>query len=249
MALRAVTFDYWDTIYTGAPAPERGALRKAAIRNLFATFDRAVPDEEFAALYRAAGVEFERWWRDEQRGYTTQERIRWLLARVNVDRPADCAHVAAAERAVDDALLSHPAPHIPGAGDGLTRLASVYTLGIVSDTGFASGKAQDRLLAQDQLLALFKATVYSMDIGHAKPRPEPFAAALRALGSAPADTLHIGDNERTDVRGALAAGLRAVRVDFVSAGGPSSAEFVAGSFEELVGYLLAQRDQGPGARR
>jgi FMN phosphatase YigB (HAD superfamily) len=241
MGLRAVTFDYWDTIYTGAPAPERGALRQAAIRRLFETFDRAVPDDEFISLYRAAGAEAERWWREEQRGYTTQERIRWLLARVNVERPADCAHVAAAERAIDDALLSHPAPLIPGAGDGLARLGSAYTLGIVSDTGFASGKSQDRLLAQDQLLSLFTATVYSMDIGHAKPRPEPFAAALRALGTAPADSLHVGDNERTDVRGALNAGMRAVRVDFVQQGGPSAAEFVARSFEELTQYLLAQR--------
>ena len=109
------------------------------------------------------------------------------------------------------------------------------------DTGFASGRAQDRLLAKDQLLSLFKATVYSMDVGHAKPRPEPFAAALRALGTAPAETLHVGDNERTDVRGALAAGLRAVRVDFVRQSGPSEAEFVARSFEELTSYLLAQR--------
>ena len=241
MGLRAVTLDYWDTIYTGAPAPERGALRQAAIRRLFAAFDRAVPDEEFIALYKAAGAEAERWWREEQRGYTTQERIRWLLARVQVERPADCAHVAAAERAIDDALLAHPAPLVPGAGDGLARLASAYTLGIVSDTGFASGKAQDRLLAQDQLLSLFKATVYSMDVGHAKPRPEPFAAALRALGTAPSETLHVGDNERTDIRGALAAGLRAVRVDFVRQSGPSEAEFVARSFEELTSYLLRQR--------
>ncbi|MFL5560185.1 MAG: HAD family hydrolase [Gemmatimonadaceae bacterium] len=241
MALRAVTFDYWDTIYTGAPAPERGALRQAAIRRLFETFGRAIPDEEFVTLYRAAGAEAERWWREEQRGYTTQERIRWLLARVNVERPADCAHVAAAERAIDEALLTHPAPLIAGAGDGLARLGSVYTLGIVSDTGFASGKAQDRLLAHDQLLSLFRATVYSMDIGHAKPRPEPFSAALRAIGTSPAESLHVGDNERTDVRGALDAGMRAVRVDFVQQGGPSAAEFVARSFEELTQYLLAQR--------
>ena len=241
MGLRAVTLDYWDTIYTGAPAPERGALRQAAIRRLFAAFDRAVPDEEFVTLYKAAGAEAERWWREEQRGYTTQERIRWLLGRVQVERPADCAHVAAAERAIDDALLAHLAPLVPGAGDGLARLASAYTLGIVSDTGFASGKAQDRLLAQDQLLSLFKATVYSMDVGHAKPRPEPFAAALRALGTAPGDTLHVGANERTDIRGALAAGLRAVRVDFVRQSGPSEAEFVARSFEELTSYLLRQR--------
>ena len=241
MALRAVTFDYWDTLYEGTTKPERVELRRQAIRTLLAAIGREIPDEQFAALYRSAAIEADRWWREEQRGYTTQERIRGLLARLDVERPADCQYVATAERAIDDALLAYPPPLLPGAGNGIARLASAYTLGIISDTGFASGRAQDRLLQRDQLLASFAATVYSMDIGHAKPRPEPFVAALRALGSAPADTLHVGDNERTDVRGALAAGIRAVRVDIVRAQGPSAAEFVARSFDELTEYLLAQR--------
>ena len=241
MALRAVTFDYWDTLYADAPAQGRIGRRQQAVRELLAAIGHHLPDEEFVALYRAASAEADRWWRDEQRGYTTQERIRWLLARLDIERPADCHHVAMAERAIDDALLTHPAPLLPGAGDGIARLASAYTLGIISDTGFASGRAQDRLLERDQLLAHFAVTVYSMDIGHAKPRPEPFAAALRALGSAAGDALHVGDNERTDVRGALDAGMRAVRVDIARAQGPSAAEFVARSFAELVEYLLAQR--------
>ena len=241
VALRAVTFDYWDTLYDGSTKPERVVLRQGAIRELLARIGHEIADADFAALYRASGVEAERWWREEQRGYTTQERIRWLLSRVNVERPADCQYVAAAERAVDDALVAYPAPLLPGVGDGVARLASAFTLAIISDTGFASGRAQDRLLEHDQLLPYFTATVYSMDIGHAKPRPEPFAAALRALGAAPADTIHVGDNERTDVRGALDAGMRAVRVDFVRGQGPSAAEFVARSFDELVAYLLAQR--------
>ena len=76
-----------------------------------------------------------------------------------------------------------------------------------------------------------------MDIGHAKPRREPFAAALDALGLSPGDVIHIGDNERTDVRGALDMGMRAIRVDFVRQNGPSSAEFVARTFDELTEYL------------
>ena len=55
----------------------------------------------------------------------------------------------------------------------------------------------------------------------------------------PGEILHIGDNERTDVRGALAAGFRAIRLDVVRDGGPSEAEFVARSFEELSAYLGA----------
>ena len=73
------------------------------------------------------------------------------------------------------------------------------------------------------------------------PRAEIFQAAVDELGVSPGEILHIGDNERTDVRGALAAGFRAIRLDVVRDSGPSEAEFVARSFEELSQYLLAQR--------
>ena len=125
-----------------------------------------------------------------------------------------------------------------------TEIAGRYRLGIISDTGFASGKAQDDLLERDGLRSLFAVTVYSMDIGHAKPRREPFDAALEALGVPAGEVIHIGDNERTDVRGALDQGMRAIRVDFVRQNGPSSAEFVARTFDELTEYLL-----GAAARR
>jgi FMN phosphatase YigB (HAD superfamily) len=93
-------------------------------------------------------------------------------------------------------------------------------------------------LQQDGLLGLFAATVYSMDLGHAKPRPEPFRAAVDALGvTSSRDVIHVGDNERTDVGGALASGLRAIRLDVVLPGGSSEAEFVATSFDELSDYV------------
>jgi FMN phosphatase YigB (HAD superfamily) len=77
-----------------------------------------------------------------------------------------------------------------------------------------------------------------MNIGHAKPRREMFEACATALGRAPETIIHIGDNERTDVRGALDAGFRAIRLGIVREGGPSAAELVARSFEELREYLL-----------
>jgi FMN phosphatase YigB (HAD superfamily) len=79
-----------------------------------------------------------------------------------------------------------------------------------------------------------------MDVGHAKPRREPFDAALRALGVAAGEAVHVGDDERTDVRGALGAGMRAIRLDLVKQRGPSQAEFVARSYAELVDYLEAE---------
>jgi putative hydrolase of the HAD superfamily len=194
--------------------------------------------EDFIRLYRASAVEAERWWRDEHRGYTTADRIRWLLAQLAIERPHDCEHIARAVDEVDETLTTFPPPLLPGAADGIRALASRFKLAIVSDTGFASGRAQDRLLEQDGLLEHFTATIYSMDVGHSKPRPEPFQKALEALGADPREAIHVGDIERTDIAGALAVGMRAIRIDVMRPGGSSDAEYVATSYEALVEYLL-----------
>lgn len=248
--IRAITLDFWDTLYDGGNLPERLSLRQRAIGALLGAYGLELPDHEVSRLYVASAREADRWWREEHRGYTTAERLHWMLERAGSAPRPQCEHIATACDAVDEALLRYPPPLLPGAADAVRMLAARVPLAIVSDTGFASGRAQDALLEQDELLGFFTATVYSMDIGHAKPRPEPFAAAVSALAIAsPGDVIHVGDNERTDVGGALASGLRAIRLDVVRAGGwsaaedaarwdgESAAEFVATSFEELVDYI------------
>jgi putative hydrolase of the HAD superfamily len=243
--LRALTFDYWDTLYEGGALPERVALRRTAVGALLGAYGRALPEEQLRVLYEESGREAERWWNEEQRGYTTDDRLKWILHRASVTPRSDCEHVAAAADAVDNALLMLPPAMLAGAWQMLRTLKRRYTLAVISDTGFASGRAQDRLLEKDAARRFFTSTIYSMDVGHAKPRAEIFQAAVDELGVSPSEILHVGDNERTDVRGALAAGFRAVRLDVVRDGGPSEAEFVARSFEELTDYLANVTDSTP----
>ena len=248
--IQAVTFDFWDTLYDGGNLPDRKELRQEAIVALFDAYGLELSLQEVARLYVESAREADRWWREEHRGYTTTERMHWLLERAGGQPRPNCEHIARACGAVDESLLRYPPPLLPGAADAVRALASRCRLAIVSDTGFASGRAQNALLERDGLLGCFSATIYSMDIGHAKPRPEPFHAAVAALGvESRAHVIHVGDNERTDVGGALAAGLRAIRLDVVRRGGwsaredaanrdsESDAEFIATSFEGLVEYI------------
>lgn len=244
--IQAITLDFWDTLYDGDNLPERLAVRQRAIAALLEEYGLSLAEEEVARVYSESAREADRWWREEHRGYTTADRLHWMIERLGGRPRPHCDRVAAACDAVDAALLQYPPPLLPGAADAVRTLAAHVPLAIISDTGFASGRAQDALLEQDGLLTFFRATVYSMDVGYAKPRPEPFAAAVDALGlSSPSVAIHVGDNERTDVRGALASGLRAIRLDVVRATGwsateeDSAAEFVAASFSELVDYLSA----------
>ncbi|MBK8247979.1 MAG: HAD family hydrolase [Gemmatimonadetes bacterium] len=236
--LRAITLDYWDTIYAGASEPERVVRRREALWHLVVAHGSTLTRPAFDDLYTASAAEAHRWWRDEHRGYHTVDRIRWLCAAIPTPTPVSHDAMEAAAAVIDQTLVDVPAPLLPGARDAIARLSTVYRLAVVSDTGFASGRAQDALLAQDGLRSAFTATIYSMDVGFAKPRPEIFRAALDTLGVPREHTLHVGDNERTDVGGALAFGMRAVRLDAVRDAGDSRAEFVARSLGALADYLL-----------
>jgi putative hydrolase of the HAD superfamily len=57
------------------------------------------------------------------------------------------------------------------------------------------------------------AVVWSSDVGVAKPAPAIFLEAVRRLGVAPAEAVHVGDDPDADVAGAKRAGMRVIHLD------------------------------------
>ena len=89
-----------------------------------------------------------------------------------------------------------------------------------------------RLLADLGLASAFDAVVYSAEVGVEKPHPEIFARLLGRLGLPAARVLHVGDDRRADVEGALGAGLQAMWLDRSGRGRGD-----LGSLAELPGRL------------
>jgi putative hydrolase of the HAD superfamily len=90
------------------------------------------------------------------------------------------------------------------------RAAGVRTA-LICDTGFSPGRVVRQLLARVGMLEQLEVHVFSDEVGAPKPHPRPFRAALDALGVPAEGALHVGDLRRSDIAGALAAGMRAVR--------------------------------------
>jgi putative hydrolase of the HAD superfamily len=67
-----------------------------------------------------------------------------------------------------------------------------------------------QVLADLQLTRLLDGVVTSAQVGRPKPAPDVFAAALALTGTAPRETLHVGDDPYADLLGAQAAGVNAV---------------------------------------
>jgi len=68
------------------------------------------------------------------------------------------------------------------------------------------------VLDRTGLAALVDGAIASAELGHAKPDPAHFAAALDLAGVPAAEALHVGDSLDADVGGARAAGIEAVLV-------------------------------------
>lgn len=114
----------------------------------------------------------------------------------------------------------------PEVGDALERLARRAPL-----VSLTNGNA---CLERVGLAGLFRAQITARSHGAAKPDPGIFRAACALAGSAPAQTLHVGDHPEQDVLGALGAGLQAAWIDREQRGWPHPAP------EPLAFSCLAQ---------
>ena len=98
---------------------------------------------------------------------------------------------------------------LPGTRELLERLRQRYRLGVISN----SDGSIEKLFNTLDLSHCFDCLIDSTVIGHEKPDPRIFHAALQALGVAPHESLYVGDVYGIDYLGATAVGMHAVLVD------------------------------------
>jgi putative hydrolase of the HAD superfamily len=159
-----------------------------------------------------AGVEAQTAHWKQARHFGPDEVINHLLAELALEAPAEA-------RAELRALVEDPDPTldlrpIPGVAAALADLrARGIRLGVVSDAGLMVGRVLRGRLQRAGLLRHFEpgALAFSDEVGVTKPRPEMFRRALDALGAVPSNAAHVGDLRFTDMAGAKALGMRAVR--------------------------------------
>jgi putative hydrolase of the HAD superfamily len=200
--LRAVLFDWGDTLMEWAWDPERLVAGHEAGLRAIGREGPAITDrfnEAYMPLIFRPGVV-------EEIEYP--ELVRQLLGEFGV--AVDDAQLAAfleAEHAVwNDAHRLAATTH--ALLDALR--ADGLKLGLVSNA-FDPPELLHADLARMGIAERLDAAVFSSEVGRRKPDPAIFRAALERLGVAPEEALHVGDRLYEDVRGASALGIRTVQ--------------------------------------
>lgn len=235
MILRAISFDFWNTLFTEQPGGFR-FYKERRLRRLEEAL-RSCGDFTSERIEQACRTEAESHhtvWTNEHRTLPAAERVGCVLAQLEACLPDD--EMRELIRAHEEGILEHPPVLVMGARETVERLAGRYRLGIISDVGFSPGRVLKEVLKQNDLLGLFDSMIFSDEAGRSKPHREVFERTAARLRAEPHEIIHIGDLEHTDIIGAKRAGFRAVRftgVTMMSEDETTIADFVMEDFSEL----------------
>jgi FMN phosphatase YigB (HAD superfamily) len=235
--LRAVTFDFWNTLVVDAHGGEREHRRAQVLRDELEALGRSASPLALDDALAGGFDYFDRVWVDEHRTPLCGELVDATLARLGPPVPDEVR-----ARIVDRfelLVLDLPPEPMPGAASALPQLAERYRLAVICDTGWSPGHVLRRVLEQHGLLAYFDYLFFSNEHGMSKPDVRVFLHTLHELGVRPPEAAHVGDIQRTDIAGAQAAGMAAVH--FIGANNHDAAhstgDLVVRHFDELPAML------------
>jgi len=203
VAVRAITFDFWRTLFSDPREPvERRQIRIDALCKATG----ATPEAALRALLTSES-EFLQHHIRTQCTLGPIDAVAIVGRELNVSiNDRDAIELA---EIFGSAILHYPPIAIPGGLEAVLAAAARFPIGIISDAGISPGKSLRTILEHNGYAQHFKHMAFSDEVGVAKPQALMFDTAARALGVEKNELLHIGDLEGTDVRGAKAVGARA----------------------------------------
>ncbi|MBI2434736.1 MAG: HAD family hydrolase [Candidatus Hydrogenedentes bacterium] len=194
MSIRAVTFDFWGTLFRDQDSAKRHQMRVEAFAAA-AALTHEVVDE---ALHQVQ-AEFFRVHVEEQRILAPLDAVRMAGARLAVEFAPEIE--AGLARIFATAILHHPPALVEGALKAVRWAAERFPVALICDSGISPGSSLEVLLEQHGFTNYLRVRTYSDAVGVAKPQAAMFQRTAEQLGVAPAELFHIGDLEPTDVAG------------------------------------------------
>jgi FMN phosphatase YigB (HAD superfamily) len=204
----AVTFDFWNTlIRDDSGARDR---RVDAWLGLLEGEGMALERERVGDAFSVSWKVFQEHWA-ANRVYGAPDAVSDVLEHLGLTPPPGLHDALLA-------VLTDPDPeHDPQPTDNIAACLTALKqadvrLGIICDVGLTPSRTLRRYLDGHGLLGYFDHWSFSDEVGTYKPDPAIFHHAHAGLGvDDPTHAAHVGDLRRTDIAGAKALGITAVR--------------------------------------
>lgn len=204
-----VSFDLWLTLIKSNGRNFKD-VRNAHFGSLLAPH---MPTEDFDKLMRAQDVIADTLAESRGSDVLFDERVRMVAKAVGATEPSEDMLADMYEyqgKLFQQNLPLLLDPETPTLLD--TIKDGGRTLAVVSNTGYMHADQMRPALDGIGIGNKFDHTVFSNEVGFAKPDARIFQRLLDISGVEPGHVTHIGDNERADVMGARAMGMNAIQL-------------------------------------
>ena len=187
-AVRAITFDFWNTLFRDLNSAPRQQIRVDALAQAI-----GVSPEAASGALDLVWAEFARSHREDQRTLTPADAVR--MAGVNLGVTIEGPLLSELTEIFATAILVHSPEPICNALEAVRAAAEVLPVGLISDTGVSPANSLRRLLDRHDFTPFFRSMVFSDEVGVSKPQAPMFETAARDLAVTTQELLHIGDLE------------------------------------------------------
>ncbi len=236
-AVRAVTFDCWQTLIYEADWQVAHGLRVEALANAAHAAGLDPKPEEARRAFDAAWQRHMDLW-SGQVATGAREVAHWALEELGLE--PEGVGFAGLLQAFEEASHSGRVCEIEGARETLERLRDAgISCALICDTGLTPGRVVRQLLDRHGLLEPLGVTIFSDEWSLPKPHPRVFEAALEGLGVRAEEAVHVGDLRRTDIAGARGVGMGTIRITAMNddTSAEAEADHVAANHAEVVTLL------------
>lgn len=233
--LDAVLFDYGNTLIEFGPEQVDTCdhALSAALTDMFGPHDF----ERLSAIqHRERRSPYAGEFREHDLAGITRTLVRTLF-----DRDASDAQIEWLLQVRFEAMTScvEVAPEVHAL---LEQLRTRFRLGLISN--YPCSRSIRHSLQQHNLEQWFETVVVSGDVGHVKPHPRIFDAAVAGMRIRPEATLFVGDNWLGDIQGAKRFGMKAALITqyvpyekFPREPGDHEPDLILSHLSELQGLL------------
>jgi putative hydrolase of the HAD superfamily len=207
MQIEAVTFDLWDTLVYNRNYAE---FRLLELEKILREQGVSLTKDEIQEAYRAGfSYSMKTIPLEGYRHIETHEIIDKVLEKIGFTSEETRNQLI---NVYEESILCDPPKLKEGVHEALEYVKDRYKVGLISVTGVSPGRIIRDILREYDVLDYFHVLTFSDEVKLVKPNPRLFTTCLDELGVEPGKTVHVGDSFKSDIVGAVDAGMHTIWV-------------------------------------